>query len=180
MSKSPNHVYLWCDLETTGLDPDRCEITEIATIITKGPDTGFEEIEAQESLIDLPGDTMWQEGAYEMARDSGLLEELNDDNRGRDPVEVGYDLSLALARFDRVYLAARNVEFERGFLEAHMPDLADVLHYRAFDVTPLFMIDPDLYDYDPDVEGTPHRAAFDIWRDLEYAREFVRRYNDGR
>ena len=180
MSESPEHVYLWCDLETTGLDPDRCEITEIATILTKGPDTGFEEIEAQESLIDLPGDTMWQEGAYEMAHDSGLLEELNNDGRGRSLSAVERDLCQTLARFDRVYLAARNVGFERGFLEAHMPDLAHILHYRAFDVTPLFMIAPNLYDYDPDVEGTPHRAAFDIRRDLEYAREFVRRYNDGR
>ena len=179
MSESTEHVYLWCDLETTGLDPDRCEITEIATIITKGPDAGFEEITSKQSLIELPGDTMWQAGAYEMARDSGLLEELNNDGRGRDPVEVGYDLSLDLARFDRVYLAARNVEFERVFLEAHMPYLSDMLHYRAFDVTPLFMIDPDLYYYDTGVEGTPHRAAFDIRRDLEYAREFVRRYNDG-
>ena len=174
--QSTDHqTYLWIDFETTGIDPAECQITEVGAILTYGPDTGFDEIERMATAIRLPYDTAWQRGALDMAKKSGLLDRLDIDDlpslrRVRD------EIARMILAYDQPILAARNAGFERGFIDAHLADLADRLHYRAFDVTPLCLIDPSLYDYDHGVEGRPHRALYDIERDLEYAREFVRRY----
>ena len=174
-------VYFWCDLETTGLDPAVCSITEIAVILTKGPETGFEEIDRYHRGVRNVS-PLWQATAYEMAKASGLLSPGGELAAGLVTVsssDLGGDLSRLIAKYDRPILAARNTAFERGFLAAHAPGVARRLHYREFDVTPLFLIDPDLYNYEHGVTGTPHRAMYDIERDLEYAREFARRYHGG-
>lgn len=171
----PEEAYLFCDLETTGLDARDCSITEIACILTHGPSTGFEEIDDYHALIS--GDRLWQRGAFEMAQESGLIEEL-DEKPTFSPGQVEAGVAQMIARFDRVYLAARNTAFERSFLREHLPGLEKCLHYREYDVTALTLTDPDLKDYDPDVDGEPHRAEYDIRRDLELAREFVRRHNE--
>ena len=175
MTQKDHQTYLWIDFETTGIDPAECQITEVGAILTYGPDRGFEEIDRFETVVHRKKDSQWYRGALDMARDSGLLDEM-DRGHGRSLPQASAALFHRIVRFDRPILAARNVGFERGFIDAHMPDLSDRLHYRAFDVTPLCLIDPTLYDYDHGVDGTPHRAMYDIERDLEYAREFVRRY----
>jgi len=175
-SQDTDHqTYLWVDFETTGIDPAECQITEVGAILTYGPDRGFEEIDRYQAIVDLPYDTAWRRVALDMAIESGLAARM-DAAPGKKINRIVEDLCRVVARFERPILAARNVGFERGFIDAHLPDLADRLHYRAFDVTPLCIIDPSLYDYDHGVDGVPHRALYDIERDLEYAREFVRRY----
>lgn len=167
-------TYLWVDLETTGLDPDIHTITEIAMIVTKGPETGFGEIDRYESVIAVPGSVPWSLPALRMAEESGLFEEL-EAGKGSPMERVVVEAVRMILKYDRPILASRNTSFERSFLKKYLLPLEELLHYREFDVTPLRLIDPlPFTNNDP---GTPHRAMYDIERDLNGARAFVEAYN---
>lgn len=165
-------TYLFCDLETTGLDPKSCSIIEIACILTRGPDTGFQEIGRYETFVE-PGPT-WERKALEMHQQSGLLNDM-EGTRSLPIIAAAMEARRIVAGYSRPIFAARNPHFDRGFIAEHMLVLDVALHYRQFDITTICLIDPSLYDYDHGVEGTPHRAMYDCERDLEYAREFVKR-----
>lgn len=191
MSSDKKELYVWVDVETTGLNPATCSVIEVAFVITEGPETGFKEVAgARGSVFVDPGHaidepTKEQKRAFEMHKESGLwaawcrasdagytYETHQADNWLCEFLaEVWLDYPAA-----RLYLAARNPQFDRRFIESDFPRFAKELHYRNFDVSALCLVDPSLYDYEHGVEGEPHRAMYDILRDLEYAREFVRRF----
>lgn len=168
--------YLWIDFETTGLDPEKCAIVEVAAILTEGPAAGYTPIDTYYSLVDDEGAPCWSQYTIDMHTKTGLLADL-----AAGPAAKISDVEAALLKkivyCKRPILAARNPQFERAFIASYMPKLDKRLHYRHHDVTTICQIDPTLYGYDHGVEGAEHRARFDIHRDLQYAREFARRYN---
>ena len=71
MAKAKTGNLVWIDLEMTGLDPDRCHILEIATLVTdgqlnliaEGPDLVIHNTEAElETLSDWSRDTFTKSG----------------------------------------------------------------------------------------------------------------------
>lgn len=193
MQDQKTDLYVWLDVETTGLDPETCAVIEVGFIITDGPETGFREIPGMrgEIFVDpqrpgLASDA--EKEAFEMHRKSGRwaawcdAADSGDIHRMMPTRLVDQWLRAALEAVREVvpgarfYLAARNPQFDRRFIESDFPRFAKEMHYRNFDVSALCLVDPSLYDYEHGVEGEPHRAMYDILRDLEYAREFVRRY----
>lgn len=174
---------LWIDLETTGLDPRRHGIIELAWILTSYENGEFKELKNFTCLVD-PGDVAWSSRALVMHTASNLIEEWF------LTVETGHafnkfdylaasikqDVSPYVEEGENLRLAGRNVAFEAGFLGEYMPSLFDdFLHYRRFDVSTLLALDADLEQ----LVNHPytHRALDDIKHDLEFARCFAENFN---
>lgn len=170
-----NHKHaplVWIDLEMSGLDPEACEILEIATIVTdaelnilgEGPDL----------VIHWPDRVLEAMDAWCTQHHGGSG--LTDAVRTSDiPLIEAERQTLAfLDRFcppGRSPLCGNSVWQDRRFLDRHMPSLGAFLHYRTVDVSTLKELVRRWY---PTLEAPPkresHRALDDIRESIEELR----------
>jgi oligoribonuclease len=150
------------DLETTGLDPQREEILEVAAIAV---DDKLEEVARFETLV-YPKRKLWEIDEYvrDMHTKNGLLEELRRYNIIADVdriygaagasaklaafirqhgVKLGKDYKerdgkvVEVITINRPQLCGNTISFDRAFLKQHMPEAHAELHYRNLDVSSL-------------------------------------------
>lgn len=182
MKLDPNNALVWLDIETTGLNPDRERIIEIAAIITDG------------NLVEIAASTAWvihQPEALLAAMDpwctnqhgkSGLLDRV----RSSALTEADVDVRMVAFVGDHVdtskgkaVLAGSSIHFDRSFIRPQMPSLEALLHYRMVDVSSIKELTKRWY---PDAivarpaELKSHRALDDIRdsiNELKHYRERV-------
>jgi oligoribonuclease len=140
MSHPSETRFVWCDLEMTGLDVDRCAIIEMGLIIT-GPD--LKPIAELERAIWQPEDVLNRMEPFvkEMHTKNGLLERVRKS-----------DVSLRTAEKDATELVSKHIDFgegilsgnsihtDRAFLTRYMPGFDRYLHYRMVDVSSVKVI----------------------------------------
>jgi oligoribonuclease len=129
---------VWVDLEMTGLDPERCAIVEIATIVTN---VNLDVVEEGPNLvIHQPEEELAKMSDFvrELHTRSGLLERISTSN-----VSLEEATARTLAFLQRhvvkgtAPLCGNSVWKDRQFLERYMPDIAAQVHYRMIDVSAL-------------------------------------------
>jgi len=181
-------MYLFCDLETTGLNPRRDVILEFAAalvdnelellaernnifpmcyrvqeLLANGDPIVREMHTANHLLVDMArlqaeGNAL-SHGYYKRVLDYSVLDWLTD--IGCEPGELE--------------LAGSSVHFDRSFLEEHLPQLAAFVHYRNFDTSTLkraaMRWAPEYYKRNPIFEQeSSHRALSDVRHSIEIAR----------
>jgi len=134
MKKKP--IFVWIDLEMTGLDPKKDVILEAAMIITDHM------LVIQESLPpfiihykknELPE---MQPIVKNMHKKSGLIDAVEKATI-RVP-EVAQRLLSSIKKHAgcrEAYLAGNSVWQDKAFLQKYMPDITSYLHYRILDVS---------------------------------------------
>ncbi|MCC6526416.1 MAG: oligoribonuclease [Polyangiaceae bacterium] len=134
MARSGNLV--WVDLEMTGLDPDRCVIVEIATLVTTG------ELE----LVAEGPNLVVHQPAEVLARMEPEVRRMHDKN-GLTAASAASTVSLAEAEAASLAFVAAHCEprtaplcgnsvwKDKQFLERYMPAFVRHLHYRVVDVS---------------------------------------------
>jgi oligoribonuclease len=179
-------LLMWCDLEMTGLDPDRHVIVELALVATTV------ELEVVDEGIDL---VVHQDDAAMATMDdfvramhtkSGLLEAIR-----VSPVSLA-DAGAEALTYLKAHVGERtaplcgnSIGMDRRFLARHLPDVEEYLHYRSIDVSTVKELArrwyPSLFRKRPDKrEG--HRALADIRESIEelrYYRDTVFRERTG-
>jgi oligoribonuclease len=172
---------VWIDLEMTGLDPDRCHILEIATIVTdedlrvlaEGPDLVVHADE--EALGTLSAWSREHFGA------SGLLDRVRASTVSTAEAEARTLAFLAEHVAPRSSpICGNSVHMDRQFLWRRMRRLHDYFHYRNVDVSTLKELVrrwyPDRYAPPPKAES--HVALQDVRESIEelryYRRTFLR------
>jgi len=171
---------VWIDLEMTGLDPDRCHIIEIATVVTTaqlgwvadGPDLV---IHASESELETLSD--WSREHFTA---SGLLDKVR-----ASPTSLREAEARTLA-FLRGHvkpkvapLCGNSVHTDRAFLRRHMPALHDFVHYRNVDVSTFKELLKRWYPktYKAPRKAERHEARADVLESIEelayYRRTFL-------
>lgn len=185
---------LWLDLETTGLDPAKCQILEVAAMtaelaspfaLLNGISTPIMPygmvLEPGTSAINVERRWINQQSPFiqEMHTKNGLFEDCL--RRGIDAADAE-DLVLKLlgarygagttpdvpAREDLVVLAGSSIHFDKAFIEKHMPRLATQLSHRLYDVSAVKLFAESLgMPKLPKAEA--HRAADDIRESLNHA-----------
>jgi oligoribonuclease len=176
-------MYLWIDLETTGLDPDNGEILEVAWFITDN----WEIISQPQSYVVTPGKDTFELVKQDMFAqtvhyENGLLRDLmTADTLMLEDIEDLILKDIHKNNWDdiRPVLAGASVHFDRGFIREYMWRLDRELSYRHFDVSTLMMFFTDLGFPHLSERTTDkrHRAEDDIAETYSLARKYVNLIN---
>ena len=192
-------MLVWTDLETTGLDPVKDIVLEVAVVVT---DWDLKEIEHFTSLVITENPARFIPHSHELANrpilrsaqdkrviydahfDNGLVTELCAASDNADPFPSlrhvqkqivdflnGVGVHEGLHMNERPPLAGSTISFDRSFLAEHMPDVLRLLHYRNIDVSTIREL---AYKWWPAL-GTPekkgvHRALDDIRESIDLLR----------
>jgi oligoribonuclease len=153
------------DLEMTGLDPDRCAILEIATLVTdqdlevvaEGPDLVIRAGEAElATLSDWSREHFGKSGLLDRARASTVT------------TAEAEERTLAFlrehCRAGGSPLCGNSVHMDRHFLWRRMRRLHDFLHYRNLDVSTVKELLRRWYPgrFAPPAKTESHRALEDV------------------
>lgn len=179
-------MIIWVDTETTGLDPERGELLEVALAVT---DDDLVEVAATATVVQpiAPlGVSAWVEHLDPIIREmhgkSGLFDDITV-ARGVSLREaeahistwvgvVACDQKFALSK---TQLAGSTVGFDRAWLRRHMPALESLFHYRSIDVSSLTELAarwaPAVYEGRPKA-ASAHRALADVRESIAYLRYY--------
>lgn len=156
----------WIDLETTGLEADKCSILEIALIITDKNLNRELEFHKVLSFHDFDGMNDWCKKTHS---ENGLIGECSESTYFLEYLKM--DLENIFK--DEVFLlAGSSVEFDRRFINQHLPEFKKNFNHRNFDVSVLIQA-ANWWMLDPPAEfvSNPgaHRAKDDINRSIRIA-----------
>jgi len=163
----------WVDLEMTGLDPERCVIVEIASIITDGDLNPIAEGPAL--IIGQPEEALagMDDFVRQMHARSGLLERI------RSSTVTLAEATEATLAFLREHvdprtapLCGNSVWKDREFLVRYMAPVVEHLHYRVVDVSTIKELVRRWYPADRHApkKREVHRAVDDIRESIEELR----------
>lgn len=151
----------------TGLDPARCVIVEIATIVT---DDQLEIVaEGPDLVVHQPADAMagMEQVVLDMHSSSGLLTEIAESTI---TLEEAGAATLAFIKQHvpeprTIPLCGNSIGTDRRFLAAYLPEIEEYLHYRSVDVSSIKELTRRWYPGAIDAlprKATAHRALDDI------------------
>lgn len=182
--------FLALDLETTGLNPQKDTVLEVAWFILDGelnPLTGPKKLTIRPSLDEIEMLYNADTHVREMHAKTGLTAELMTGGDGvrLDQIEdeILDDIENNMPRVSDsddeleqvtecvpVHLLGNSVHFDRAFLKECMMLLDEKLHYRILDVTSLVMFFEARtgesiekhFNFNKDGSGVKHRALADV------------------
>ena len=177
---NPNERIVWIDCEMTGLDLRADALIEVAAIVTDSDlnvlGTGVD------VLVKPPAEALEQMNDFvrAMHTTSGLLDELD---QGLTLEEAQEQILAYIREYvpepGKAPLAGNSVGTDKSFLDLHMAELVDYLHYRIIDVSSIKELSrrwyPRVYFASPKKDGG-HRALADILEsidELRYYREVL-------
>lgn len=169
---------VWIDLEMSGLDPDSCEILEIATLVTdadltilaEGPDIVVHQPDAVLDAMD--------EWCTNHHGESGLTAAVKASKVSLAQAEAQTLAFLQpLTEAGTSPLCGNSIWQDRRFIARYMPKLDAFLHYRMIDVSTVKELTRRWYpDAKAPAKGESHRALDDIREsiaELKFYREAV-------
>jgi len=159
-------MYLWIDLETTGLDPDNDRIIEVGWMLTDH----HEVVEPAQSVLITPDKIAWELMQQDlfvqtMHTENDLLKDM--DMFGTIMVDDAEDQileELQKHNLAKPILAGASVHFDRSFIRNWMPRLDRKLSHRHMDVSALrmFFDSQGFHSYGEKTRPTVHRALEDV------------------
>jgi oligoribonuclease len=171
---------VWIDCEMTGLNPEIDCLVEIAVVVTNS------ELEILDEGIDVvirptpEGLANMNDFVREMHTSSGLINEFESGLSLEEAEQVVLEYVKRFVPEARTApLAGNTIGTDRMFLNRHMPELDNHLHYRNIDVSSIKELSrrwyPRVYFNMPKKDGG-HRALADIKesiKELQYYRKTV-------
>lgn len=163
----------WLDLETTGLDPAKCVVLEVAYAVASLERPFDPEVYGQMTVhhVRREGDDV-DPFVVDMHTKNGLWAECQGARfTMRDVEEHLLTIVPEIADWeDKPTLAGNCVGFDHGFLKRYAPKLAARFHYRYYDVSSVKLFCRSLGMARLD-GGESHRAADDVQESIEHARK---------
>ncbi len=170
--------FFFLDLETTGLDPTKNVILEVAAIVT---DNKLNILDEYSAAVWAPPSELqkmddWCRSTH---TNSGLL---------KDVMENGVSLNEAehaLQQLKRKHfpvtkgsLAGSSVHFDKRFVEVHMPSFNKELNHRIVDVSSFMIALGNYWGITQENRNiTAHRALADIKDSIRFLKGYLERFN---
>jgi len=170
-------IFVWLDLEMTGLNIEKDVILEIAIVITDHLCNIIYEgssfvVHQSEAILQSMDD--WCKKTH---TESGLVADVQkSENTISFVQEELIKLINQFAPKKSGILAGNSVWQDRIFLAKYMPKVVDLLHYRILDVSSVKELVLAWYNIVPFKKDDSHRALTDIYesmKELEYYRNLV-------
>ncbi len=175
-SKQKSEYLVWVDLEMTGLDPKKCTILEIGSIVTDNELNIIEEgptIAIHHSDKVLNGMEPWSKFHH---RKSGLTEACK---KSKIRLKKAEDLTLGFiqkyCKKNTSPLCGNTIWQDRRFLVKYMPKLEQYLHYRIIDVSSIKELADRWYDKKhkmPRDKKQTHRVLDDVRESIDELRHY--------
>lgn len=169
-------LYVWVDIETTGLNVKKDKILEVGIIIT---DREYVEKARTSTVIKHPTSTLAQMDpwAIDTHTQSGLVEEVK---AARYPANIADAvltewLKEQVGNLAKPYMCGTSVHFDREFLKRYMPRLEACFHYRNFDLATL----REFFEANAPANfkfGCSYDVKHRAIEDIEYCLESMRHY----
>ncbi len=177
MAESANRL-VWIDCEMTGLDLDRDELVEVATLVT---DAELNVLGDGVSVVIVPSEQAragMGDFVREMHAHSGLLNDFDGGATRAEAERLVLDyIRHWIPEARKAPLAGNTVSTDRAFLARQMPELEAYLHYRIVDVSSVKELArrwyPRAYFAAPAKTGN-HRALGDIRDSIDELRYYRR------
>lgn len=158
-------LWVWLDLEMTGLDPEHDRIIEIACIIT---DTNLEQVGDDFSVIvNQPDDILDGMDAWNTKQHggSGLTDAVRLSQVSLVEAEHRFlEFLKQHLQYKTAPLCGNSICQDRRFIYAYMSKVANYLHYRSIDITSFKLVSesckPGMVPYKR--SNVSHRALDDI------------------
>ncbi len=176
MHHNHDDALVWMDLETTGLDPDRDRILEIAVLITDGDLNIVEHgpnlvIHQSDEL--LHGMDAWCQQHH---RASGLIDRVRASTITEfEAEEQVFDFLRTHVAKRTIPLAGSSVHQDRRFLCRYMTRVESYLHYRIVDVSTIKELvrrwHPEHMAHAPE-KALRHRALDDLLESITELRHY--------
>ncbi len=171
-------MYLWIDLETTGLDPDNDRIIEVGWALTDH----HQLVEDFQSVLITPDKIAWELMQQDlfvqtMHTENDLLKDM--ESFGTILAEDAEDQILELLdkhELGKPILAGSSVHFDRSFIRNWMPRLDRRLSHRHMDVSALRMFFDSVGYHSVGEKSRPtvHRAIEDTQDSYELYLRYAR------
>lgn len=181
--------FCWLDLETSGLDPDKDAILEIAMIVTDrdfkalfvtslvlngpfmlhGSQVSFDEFIARRPVNDFVRDMHTKNGLFEEVKKSGV------DVGSAERALISELQELGVEK-GQLYLAGNTIHFDRSFLRVHMPGFLNFLNYRQVDVSTLKILFQEKYPHPK--QDSKHRAMDDVLASIAELKHYLKSFDD--
>jgi len=160
-------MIVWIDLETTGLNPRKDSLLEVAVLVT---DDELNRLGSYEAVIATPKRKLKRLDDYvrSMHSKSGLLDDLPTSTITLSQAEAEITALLDdLGCVEKVILGGNSVHFDRGFLDVTMPNLMKRFSHQHLDVSAIGLVvkrwHKEVYDLLRKERGeVEHRAKDDI------------------
>lgn len=162
-------MYVFCDLETTGLDETIDVVLEAAFVATDANLKPYDEISLVIGQEDPDWHFLMNSYVSEMHKRSGLIEEVYQSSvgllRAERTIETWFD-HIGLPAGE-IPLAGSTIDFDRKFLRANLPSVEERFHCRSLNVSSLKICVNDWAPIDARWPSTPddekaHRALPDV------------------
>jgi oligoribonuclease len=162
---------VFVDVETTGLDPKKNDLLEIAVRVVSPEGDTLDEFHA----VLNPGPTVYANAdliALQMHVHNGLLAESFLSTNGREAIDAELCRFFLGNGIAGEKIAGSSVHFDLEWVEEWFPSARKFLHVRQiFDVSSLRALwKPEKVSVD---KGFKHRARGDIERDVQYYKQFL-------
>lgn len=170
-SKPGTDLLVWVDVETTGLDPRRHCLLELAMVAT---DASLE-VEARVAAVFPVAPRVMPPEVRAMHEANGLLAECRELRRTMTTImaieQIDY-LNDFAEEFSGRPIAGSNPSFDRAFLRRYLPNVERHFHYRSFDVNTLAYF----FGVEKPRPATAHRAMDDVMSDVEFAKSLLTKF----
>jgi oligoribonuclease len=167
-------MLLWLDLETTGLDPVKGKILEIAVVVT---DDHLEEkwhgswVVHQQSLVVSP---LMSDFVRNMHTDNKLLQEVYGEHAvflSAAEEQLILLVSKWFAAGEKPILCGNSIHFDRAWLKVHMPRFEALLHYRMGDASGTYELAKRVAGLNLAKPEAAHRALDDARASIKLAKQ---------
>ena len=168
---------VWMDLEMSGLDPDTCQILEIATLVTDGDLNVV--AEGPDIVIHQPDNVLAAMDAWctQQHGTSGLTAQVQASTVSLAEAEARtLEFLRAHCPPGKSPLCGNSIGHDRRFLLRYMPQVASYLHYRSVDVSSIKELTRRWYPaLSAPRKGETHRALDDIRESIAELRHYRER-----